>query len=197
MEEERLQDAFRAVDRADFLRPEDRSRAGVDGPLSIGWGQTNSQPRTVYAMLELLDVCPGHRVLDVGSGSGWTTVLLAHLVGADGMVIGVELEPQLVEFGAQNLAKYHYPWAFIRRSPLDVLGAPDLAPFNRILVSASAEALPQALVDQLAVGGSMVIPVGSRMTRVVRHGDADEDVTVTTHGLYSFVPLRVPREQDD
>lgn len=194
MGDERLRAAFRAVARSDFLRPQDRPQADTDAPLSIGWGQTNSQPRTVYAMVELLDVRPGHRVLDVGSGSGWTTALLAQLVGSQGRVVGVELEPHLVEFGAGNLARYHCPWATIRRSPLDVLGAPQDAPFDRILVSAAAAQLPTALVAQLAVGGVMVIPVAARMTRVVRQGADVDEVTVTTHGLYSFVPLRVPRD---
>jgi protein-L-isoaspartate(D-aspartate) O-methyltransferase len=197
MGEEPLRDAFRAVAREDFLRPGDRARSQTDAPLSIGCGQTNSQPRTVYAMLELLDVEPGQRVLDVGSGSGWTTALLARLVGPDGMVIGMELEPSLVEFGTENLSRYHFPWAMIRRSPLDILGAPDLAPFDRILVSASAHTLPHALVAQLAEGGIMVIPVGARMTKVVRTGLSDDDIAVTTHGLYSFVPLRVPRDDEE
>ncbi|HSI26604.1 MAG TPA: protein-L-isoaspartate O-methyltransferase [Aeromicrobium sp.] len=190
MGDERLRDAFAVVARSDFLRPEDRRFAETDAPLGIGWGQTNSQPRTVFAMFELLDVQPGQRVLDVGSGSGWTTALLAHLVGSGGLVVGVELEPHLVEFGAANLAKYDYPCATIRQSPPDVLGAPDEAPFDRILVSAEAPTLPPALVAQLGVGGVLVIPVKSRMTRVVRVGSGLDDITVSTHGLYSFVPLR-------
>ena len=103
-----LHEAFRAVARTDFLRPRDQSNAGVDAPIAIGEGQTNSQPRTVFAMLELLDVQPGQRVLDVGSGSGWTTALLAHLVGPTGIVIGTELVPELVAFGGANLAKYDF-----------------------------------------------------------------------------------------
>src|SRR6478609_8802879 len=101
---DRVQQAFAAVPRAGFLPRGARSRAGHDGPILIGHGQTNSQPRTVADMLRLLDVQPGQRVLDVGSGSGWTTALLAHLTGPTGEVVGVELEPALARWGAANLA---------------------------------------------------------------------------------------------
>lgn len=185
-----LQEAFRAVARADFLRPADRRQAGVDAPIAIGDGQTNSQPRTVHAMLELLDVRRGHHVLDVGSGSGWTTALLAHLVGPDGSVIGVEIDPPLVEFGVDNLGGYDFRWASIRPAAPGVLGAPDEAPFDRILVSADAAELPTPLIDQLGVGGILVVPVRSRMTRVVK--TSADAVETTTHGLYSFVPLLWP-----
>ena len=103
--------AFRAVPRAGFLPRRDRMRAGVDGPIQIGHGQTNSQPRTVEAMLRLLEVRPGDRVLDVGAGSGWTTALLAHLTGEQGSVTGVELVPALATWGAENLANAAYPHA--------------------------------------------------------------------------------------
>ncbi|HUQ00330.1 MAG TPA: protein-L-isoaspartate O-methyltransferase [Aeromicrobium sp.] len=185
-----LQEAFRAVARADFLRPADRRQADLDAPIAIGDGQTNSQPRTVYAMLELLDVQRGNRVLDVGSGSGWTTALLAHLVGPEGLVVGVEIDPPLVEFGAENLRGYDFSWASIRQATPGVLGAPDQAPFNRVLVSADASDLPSPLIEQLEVGGLMVVPVRSRMTRVVK--TSTDHVEATTHGLYSFVPLLWP-----
>ncbi len=187
---EALNEAFRAVARADFLRADDEKRAGLDAPIAIGAGQTNSQPRTVADMLRLLDVQPGQRVLDVGSGSGWTTALLAHMVGPTGVVIATELEPELVTFGRENLAKYDFPWASIRQADPGTLGAPEDAPFDRILVSAEASSLPEPLVDQLAVGGTMMIPVGARMTRVEKEGSGADDVSITTHGLYSFVPLR-------
>ena len=178
-------DALRAQPREGFLPARLRRRAAYDGPLEIGHGQTNSQPRTVEAMLRLLDVRRGQRVLDVGSGSGWTTALLAHLVGPGGAVWGVELEADLVGFGAANLAATGQPWATVTRADPDVLGLPTHAPYDRVLVSAEAGSLPQALVDQLADDGVLVIPVAGTMLRVVNPGPV-----VTEHGHYRFVPLR-------
>jgi protein-L-isoaspartate(D-aspartate) O-methyltransferase len=185
-----VDEAFAVVDRAEFLRPKDRAVAGIDEPLAIGLGQTNSQPRTVRAMLQLLEVESGHRVLDVGSGSGWTTALLAHLVGPTGSVLGVELEPDLAAWGAENLGRQDTPWASIRAADPDVLGAPAEAPFDRVLVSAAARRLPDELVAQLTDDGIMVVPVGATMTRVRRTGSDPGDADITTHGSYSFVPLR-------
>ncbi len=179
-------EAFDAVPRSGFLPPEARDRAAYDGPVPIGHEQTSSQPRTVAAMLRLLDVHPGQRVLDVGAGSGWTTALLAHLVGPDGTVLGVELVPELAAWGSANLTATAYSWAAIRPATLGVLGLPDAAPFDRILVSADARELPAELVDQLADGGRMVVPVRGTMTLVVRRG---EDREITHHGRYRFVPL--------
>jgi len=185
-----VDEAFAVVDRAEFLRAQDRAVAGVDEPLAIGLGQTNSQPRTVRAMLQLLEVESGHRVLDVGSGSGWTTALLARLVGPTGSVLGVELEPDLAAWGAENLGRQDTPWASIRAADPDVLGAPEEAPFDRVLVSAAARHLPDELVEQLTDDGIMVVPVGATMTRVGRTGADPGNVDITTHGSYSFVPLR-------
>lgn len=180
--------AFQAHPREGFLPRRHRARAAYDGPLGIGHGQTNSQPRTVEAMLHLLEVRPGDRILDVGSGSGWTTALLAHLTGPDGEVLGVELEPDLVRFGSDNLARTGQPWASIRAAIPGVLGCPDHAPYDRILVSAEPRELPASLLDQLAPAGRMAIPVDGWMLLVVRDGDGQ--VTVTRHGGYRFVPLR-------
>ncbi|CAN7356027.1 protein-L-isoaspartate O-methyltransferase [Terrabacter sp. LjRoot27] len=184
---DRVQQAFAAVPRAGFLPRGARSRAAHDAPILIGHGQTNSQPRTVADMLRLLDVQPGQRVLDVGSGSGWTTALLAHLTGPTGEVVGVELEPALARWGAENLAAARMPWAEIHEAAAGVLGDPDGAPWDRILVSAEAQSLPQPLVDQLGDPGRLVVPVAGTMTLAVRdHGT----LRTTRHGHYRFVPLR-------
>lgn len=185
--EDRVAAAFAATPRAGFLPRLARRRAAHDGPIGIGKGQTNSQPRTVAAMLELLDVRPGHRVLDVGSGSGWSTALLAHLAGPDGEVLGVELEPSLVDFGRRNLARLERPWARIEPADPEVLGRPDRAPYDRVLVSAMATALPQPLVDQLGDDGRLVVPVAGTMLLVRRTPGGTE---VSEHGSYRFVPLR-------
>jgi len=178
--------AMSAIDRRRFLPRNQRPHAGDDRPLPIGHGQTSSQPRTVADMLRLLQVPRGARVLDVGAGSGWTTALLAHLVGPSGSVVGVEIDPDLAGWGAANLAAYAMPWARIEVAEPGVLGRPSPGGYDRVLVSAAARSLPQELVDQVAVGGRLVVPVQHVLVLVEQHPTG----TLTSrHGSYSFVPL--------
>ena len=180
-----IEEAFAAAPRAMFLPRDQRRFAGADRALPIGWRQTNSQPTTVRNMLALLDVREGQRVLDVGSGSGWSTALLAHLVGTSGEVVGVETVPELVEFGRRNLRDLGVP-ARVEQAADGVLGLPEQAPFDRILVSAGAKTLPLGLVAQLVLGGVLVVPVAGWMHEV-RRTDGEPDVV--RHGAYAFVPL--------
>jgi protein-L-isoaspartate(D-aspartate) O-methyltransferase len=186
MRSRRVREAFEATPREHFLPESQRRFAEADQALPLSHGQTNSQPTTVRNMLDLLDVEPGQKVLDVGSGSAWTTALLAHLVGPEGTVYGVELVPELVELGRANLAGLDLPHARIDRADPAVLGRPDDAPYDRILVSAEARRMPQSLVDQLAEGGVMVVPVNGRMARVERRA---KGLRTSWHGYYRFVPL--------
>lgn len=133
--------------RADFLPVGVRHFAEQDRALQIGHGATCSQPSTLRAMLELLRVEAGHRVLDVGSGSGWSTAILARLVGPTGTVLGVDLEEPLVQRSARIVDRM--PNASVRVALPGVLGAPEQAPFDRILVSAATDRVPEPLVDQL------------------------------------------------
>ncbi|MGN6575149.1 MAG: protein-L-isoaspartate O-methyltransferase family protein [Nocardioides sp.] len=193
MTDQRILDAFAAAPRERFLPHGEMRFAALDRPLDIGHGPTNSQPTTVRHLLELLEVEPGDRVLDVGCGSGWTTALLGHLVGPRGTVVGVEIVPELVEFGRANLAAVDLPWARIEAADPDALGRPSEAPFDRILVSAEAAELPTALVEQLREGGLLVLPVRGRLWAVRRPaGWPQVPADVVRHGHYAFVPLHEP-----
>lgn len=187
--DERIAFAFRSVDRRDFTRAPYKNDSIQDIPLPIGQGQTISQPRTVAFMLSLLHAEEGNHVLDVGAGSGWTCALLGTLVGPRGSVLGIERITELTAFARSNIASYSFTTVSIREAT-DAIGAPDEAPFDRILVSASATDLPDALVTQLAIGGILVIPVQNALWQVQKN--TDQDVSVMKYPGFSFVPLITP-----
>ncbi len=178
-------DALLSIDRINFVRPEDIKRAYMDNPLSIGYRQTISQPYTVIFMLELLKAGKGDKVLDIGSGSGWTTALLAYIVQKEGRVLGLEKVSDLVKFGKSNIEKYNFTNAKIVQAG-EELGKPG-EQFDRILVSASAKEIPDELVDQLKVGGRMVIPVQSSIYKVEKV--SEDQVEKDENYGFSFVPL--------
>jgi protein-L-isoaspartate(D-aspartate) O-methyltransferase len=183
---DRIEEAFRTVRRAEFVTPELREEADVDAPLPIGFGQTISQPTTVKLMLSWLDAMPGDEVLDVGSGSGWTTALLAHVVGSQGIVYAVERIPQLVVFGRDNCRRLGIENVFFFQAGGEY-GLREHAPYARILVSASARELPVELLNQLRITGRMVIPVQHDVLEVTR--TAQDEYRTRRHPGFSFVPL--------
>ena len=157
-----------------------------DCALPIGYGQTISQPYTVAFMLELLGPKEKDKILDVGSGSGWTTALLSKIVGEKGKVFGLERIPELVDFGKKNLSKYGFNNYKIMQAK-ETLGLSEEAPFDKILVSATAQDLPQDLIDQLRIGGIMVIPIKDAILKIVK---LSENKTDTQKFIgFAFVPL--------
>lgn len=180
--------AFVTVDRKDFVPVAERVFAYQDHALPIGHGQTISQPFTVALMIEQLQIQPGHKVLDIGSGSGWTTALLAYLVGSTGRVIGLERIPELVKMGQRNLAKYKFDWAEIKPAK-EQLGLPQEQPFDRILVSAEAQTLPDELIDQLAAPGRLLLPVRDTLTLVDKDAQGHLVTETVPDFRFIFVPL--------
>jgi protein-L-isoaspartate(D-aspartate) O-methyltransferase len=178
--------AFKAVDRKDFVLPQDRSTAYSDRALFIGYEQTISQPYTVAFMLELLEPKEGEKILDIGSGSGRTTALLGYIVGSKGHVYGVERIPELVLMGRENVAKYpDLPVEIIEAGTS--LGLPSEAPFDRILVSAESVSIPEELLAQLRVEGVMVIPIEGALWKVTKKSEAENEIE--QYEGFAFVPL--------
>lgn len=178
--------AFESIDRADFIKSRDKSIAYEDIPLDIGYDQTISQPLTVAFMLEELGPKKGSSVLDIGSGSGWTTALLAHIVGESGEVVGLERIPELADFGRSNLQKYKLDQAKIEKAEKGVLGKPGQK-FDRILVSASANKLPEELILQLKPNGILVVPVRSSIFKIAK--SLEGVVSMQEFPGFVFVPL--------
>ena len=179
--------AMAAVPREAFVRASDRDRAYEDHPLSIGAGQTISQPYIVARMTQLLAVGPGDRVLDVGTGSGYQAAVLAEL-GC--RVASIEREGALAEEAAERLKRLGYADRVTVATGDGTLGLPDGAPWDGILVAAAAPRIPEALRSQLRDGRRLVIPVGARREQLLliveRHGN---EWTERSDGACVFVPL--------
>jgi protein-L-isoaspartate(D-aspartate) O-methyltransferase len=182
----RIDDAFNIMSRGNFLPLHRQSNVLWDEPIPIGHGQTNSQPATVRMMLKCLDPKPDQKVLDVGSGSGWTSALLSYLVGPEGLVYAVERVPELVRLGEDNCRRLGLKNIQFYQAG-ETLGLPDEAPFDRILVSASALELPYELAEQLKIGGRMVIPIKTSIFVITRHNE--DHFEGDEHPGYVFVPL--------
>jgi protein-L-isoaspartate(D-aspartate) O-methyltransferase len=150
-------DAMRRVPRHRFVPAEYRSDAYRDGPLPIGQGQTISQPFVVAFMTEALALDGSERVLEIGSGSGYQTAILAEVARE---VWSIEILEPLTERARAVIAELGYPNVELRTGD-GYLGWPEHAPFDAILVAAAPESVPQPLIDQLAPGGRMILPVGA------------------------------------
>jgi len=186
--DDRVLGAMAALRRADFMDAGQRGRAWHDEALPIGEGQTISQPYVVARMTEALDIRPGERVLEVGTGSGYQTAVLLGL-GAE--VYTVEVRPGLAERARGRLTERCGERLHLRVGD-GWLGWPEVAPFDSILLTAAPSEIPQGLLQQLRVGGRLVGPVGpvhgaQELVRIIRHGEEAFD----TEKLFAvrFVPM--------
>ena len=206
----RIIKAFKKIKRVDFMParigyaegiaggPEDiKNLAETNEALPIGYGQTISQPLVVAFILEQLEPEIGDKILDIGSGSGWTTALLGEIVGEKGKVIAIEIVPELKEFGERNAAKYN----FAKEGRVEFIcadgskGYPEFSArpefsegFDKILVSAAVqEKIPKAWKEQLKIGGRLVTPAGSSILLIIKK-NKDEFETKEYPG-FVFVPL--------
>lgn len=185
---EALQRVIKTVPRAKFLPPEMAQHAQKDQALPIGWEQTTSQPSLIGQMLRLLDLQPGDKVLEIGTGSGYQTALLAALGWVQ--VYSVEIIPQLAAQAAERLRQLGFTQVHLKVGD-GAYGWPECAPFAGIIVSAAPPHVPPALVEQLAEGGRLIIPVGplgqeQQLWKFVKHGSKVEREWITS---VSFVPL--------
>jgi len=179
--------AMNKVPRHEFVSPQSWPEAYADHPVPIGEQQTTSQPYIIAAMLEAAELKPGDRVLEIGAGSGYQTALLAELAAR---VFAVERYPTLAANARSHLERLGYKNATVTTGD-GSLGLPESAPFHAIVVAAAAPRIPPALLEQLAPGGRLVIPVGNSEQQALQlaRKDANGAVTVTTLEGCRFVPL--------
>ncbi len=200
----RIIEAFRKIKRIDFLPEDMKDLAELNEALPIGYGQTISQPLVVAFMLEQLQPQRGDKILDIGSGSGWTSALLGEIVGGkslsagrQGKVIAIDVIPELVEFGKNNVAKYNFLAKGLpagRQGIVEFIcadgskGYQKEAPFDGILVSASVQTeVPRAWKEQLKIEGRIVTPIGSSIWLFTKKSETDfEEIE---YPGFAFVPL--------
>ena len=183
--DERVLAALERVPRESFIPVDLRHEAHRDDPVPIGHGQTISQPYIVGYMTEALNLEPHHRVLEIGTGCGYQTAVLAELAAE---VYSIELIPELADRARETVSGMGYSNIIIRTGD-GYQGWPDRAPFDRIIGAAAAPAVPAALINQLAEGGLLVMPVGvaSQVLQVVKKRGGSVE-TVNTLPV-RFVPM--------
>ena len=184
----RVLDAMARVPRHEFVPPDLVDLAYRNRPLAIGHGQTISQPYIVAIMTDLLDIEPGHRILEIGTGSGYQAAVLAEL---NTKVSSIEIIPALGQQAQIRLRRLGYDNIEVRIGD-GYYGWPEHAPFDAIIVTAAANHIPPPLLQQLRRGGKMIIPVGSRFSTqeliLITRGDDDEFITRQVLPV-RFVPL--------
>ncbi len=187
---EEVLSAIKAVNRELFVSPAQIHLAYENIPLPIGSEQTISQPYTVAFMLQLLEIQPGDKILEVGAGSGYNAAVMSQLTGEKGKIFSVELVEELAEQAKANLKKAGITNLKVIHGN-GYLGYAKEAPFDKLIVTAGASETPPALIEQLKENGILVIPINRGwcqvMTKIVKK---EGRLLVSEHGGFSFVPLK-------
>jgi protein-L-isoaspartate(D-aspartate) O-methyltransferase len=191
VQDARVLEALARVPRHELVPAELREHAYQDRPLAIGFGQTISQPFVVAYMTEQLDLDGSERVLEVGTGSGYQAAVLAELARE---VWSIEIVPELAARASADLARLGYTNVHVRAGD-GYRGWPDEAPFDAIIVTAAPGHVPEPLVEQLAVGGRMVLPVGSFEQELLRIERTAEGLREERLIGVRFVPMRGEAEK--
>jgi protein-L-isoaspartate(D-aspartate) O-methyltransferase len=187
--DEKVLRAMLRVPRHRFVQKHDQREAYIDRPLEIGYGQTISAPHMVAIMCEVLELSKGHKVLEIGAGSGYNAAVMAELVGKTGHIYTVERIEPLANFARKNLKETGYDNVTVLLED-GSLGYPRYAPYDRIAVTCAAPNIPETLLKQLKPGGIMVIPVGSYSQELIRvEKDSKGNISREKKGEVIFVPM--------
>ncbi len=186
----RVLKAMESIPRHEFVQEDLEIEAYSNMPLPIGYDQTISQPYTIAFMLEALELNKGNKVLEIGTGSGYNASLIAEIIGKEGKVYTVEIIPELVELARRNIGRLGINNIKIIQGDGSV-GYEKEKPYDRIIITAGAPKIPEALVKQLKTGGIIIGPVGSTYSQnMVRIKKKKEGLTKEDLGEFIFVPLK-------
>ena len=184
--QEEILKVIEKVDRKDFVLEENLNEVYEDHPLSIGYGQTISQPYTVAFMLQELELKKGDKVLEVGTGSGWNAALISYIIGEGGEVYSVEIVKELALKAREKLKNYKN---IVVLNTDASHGLAEYAPYNKIILTAAPKTLAKEFKEQLADGGILLAPVGEFTQKLIKLTKKNNKFTETEKGDFIFVPL--------
>jgi len=183
---EEILEAIEKIDRRNFVLEKNLDEAYEDYPLSIGYGQTISQPYTVAFMLQELELKKSDKVLEIGTGSGWNAALISYIVGEKGKLYTIEVVEELAEKAKEKLKNYKNVTVFSGDASQ---GLPEYAPYDKIILTAAPKKLAEEFKEQLADGGILLAPVGEYTQKLVKLKREGNNFSETEKGDFIFVPL--------
>ncbi len=186
----KLIEAFLKINRENFVTEEYKKNAYEDIALPIGYGSTISQPSTIVIMLQALELKPDQKVLEVGTGSGYTAALISKMIEPNGKIYSIDIVPELIEFAKENLKKESIDDVKIFERD-GKKGLKENAPFDRILVNAACEEIPKELINQLKTNGILVAPIGPMYNqKMIKLTKEENKLKEEYLGDFVFVKLR-------